>query len=132
MPEVTNVNEIYLKGYSGSINKNTNSYIGRSSSEASDSEVIVQKILSLYINYPATNNAGYDGTLEVRISPSLDNIGTVIFSCNIKPGETVIPISKKVQPIYLHSGARILCKIVVNNNATNPDYIMSVEEHRSV
>lgn len=132
MPEVTNVNEIYLKSYSGSINKNTQTYIGRSSSEASDSEVIVQRILSLYINYPATNNTGYDGILEVRISPSLGTLGPVIFSCNIKPGETVIPISKKVQPIYLHSGARITCKIVVNSNATNPDYIMSVEEHRSV
>ena len=132
MSNVSSVNEVYLKNYSGGFTKNTNAYIGRSTSESANSDVVLQKIISLYIHYPSANNTGYDGTLEIRVSPdSIGTVGHVIFSCKIKPGETIIPISKKVQPIYLSGGERILAKLSVDSSATDADYIMSVEELRS-
>lgn len=132
MPNVSSINEVYLKSYSGSFVKNSNAYIGRSNSESTNSDVVLQKIISLYIHYPSASNTGYDGTLEIRISPdSVGTAGHVIFSCKIKPGETIIPISKKVQPIYLSSAERILAKLSVDGSATNATYIMSVEELRS-
>lgn len=131
MPNVTDVNEVYLKTYAGEFTKNSDAHIGRSDSESTDTDVVLQKIVSLHIHYPAANNTDYDGILEVRIS-SGGNTGVAIFSCKIKPGETVIPISNKVQPIYLANDKRIIARLTVNNSATNADYIMCVEEHRSI
>jgi hypothetical protein len=131
MSNVTDVNEVYLKTYAGEFTKNSDAYIGRSSSESTDTDIVLQKIVSLHIHYPAANNTGYNGTLTIRISTA-GNTGVAIFSCKIKPGETVIPISNKVQPIYLSNNKRIIARLNVDGSETNADYIMCVEEHRSI
>lgn len=130
MPNVSSVNQVYLKNYSDTFAKNAYSYIGRSQSESTLSSVVAQKIISLYIHYPDELSTDEAGTLDVRISPdSANTLGDTIFSCKIKPGETVVPISKKVQPIYLSSAERILARVTTQTgNVTQISYSMSVEE----